>query len=228
MQFCAAETQGSEDSFVAGLYLCTEGVQDETCKNVEAVPHITSTISLYHMTSDLIVSRTNSSIVSVSDLGEPILETVPDMVGLRQAIDWLLDWQSAGVPVTSSIAAMFWNAQVQLSNEFWDSEPSIAFQSIIAYPFWMFHDNNFGNVDLPVHDIDPNLPEEFFVKVSVAIPLSKILISDDEFITFAVFEGLVLLYLWCAVAWLYYDSPSVSKPFTPYTSIKLQKNIPGP
>lgn len=206
MEFCSGEAQSSTESFIAALYVCTKGVVTGTCAQRDAVPQINSTISLYKRTSAMVVSRTNSSIVSLSDLGQATLDPQPNMAGFKEAIDWLLDWESAGVPVTSSIAAMFWDAQDQLSNQYWDSEPSTAFQSIIAYPFCLFHNSNFGNVDLPVHDIDPNLPSKFSTTASLAVPLSKILISNAEFIAFVLLEGTTLLFSWGAIAWIFRSS----------------------
>ena len=157
---------------------------------------------VYNRECTVVASRSDFRIASIESLGDATQDPAPDVQGFRQAIDWLLDFHAAEIPAPSSIAAMFWNGQEQMTNRFWNSELATAFQSILAFPIWMFHANNFGNVELSAHEIVANLPQEFYTTAAISTPLTRIIIDRAVFAVFIVFESLVILFALLILAWI--------------------------
>src|ERR1700712_2421615 len=132
-----------------GIFICPNGAQDGQCNlnGTRLLPNITSTVTIYGRTATVATFRSNYTIFSVSDLGKPKLDPEVDLVAFRQAIDWLLDFSPANIPATSSIVQFFWSGQPQIDNRLW-AELYNTFQSILAFPNWLFNANNFGNIEL--------------------------------------------------------------------------------
>lgn len=166
-------------------------------------------MSVYGRTADVVAARLNFSIVSVSNLSPPTKDPEVNLEGYWQAIDWLLDFHSAGIPASSSIVAFFWNGREQLSNPYWAPELEGVFRSILAYPTWMFNPNNFGNVNLSARSIVDTLPREFYTVASIAQPFSKIQVNAAAFIAFVLCEGMPIWFIWCILAWLLITQPGV-------------------
>jgi hypothetical protein len=166
-------------------------------------------MSVYTRSADIVAARLNFSIISVSNLETLSPDPIPNLEGYWQAMDWLLDFDSAGIPAPSTIAAFFWNGKEQLSNGYWAPELANVFRSVLAYPLWMFNANNFGNIDLSVHDIVSNLPAGFYTTAVIADPLTMIQINRAVFAAFICCDGLVLVFVWSIVIWLCVTRPSL-------------------
>jgi hypothetical protein len=219
IRFCLAESRVNDGAFIAGMYflvwfnimltikrglfVCTNGASDGKCINSgDTMPNITATISVYHRKSTIITSRANFSIISVISVTDPIKDPPIDLRSFRQAMDWLLNFNATGIPAAASIAQFFWSAQLQLSNPYWKAEIETTFQSIIAYPMWLFHWNNFGNVNLSAQVMDPNLPPEFYTVAKLVKPITRIVLNKVMFSLFLIGEGLTLVVVFAVLGWL--------------------------
>jgi hypothetical protein len=93
--------------------------------------------------------RSNYSITRISDLSAPEQVTDMDVPAYRSALRWLLNFTAEGLPPPSSIVESFWGADDQLNGG-----PATyglllqEFQSVLAFPLWLFNANNFGNIAL--------------------------------------------------------------------------------
>jgi hypothetical protein len=101
-----------------------------------------------------------------------------DVEGLKEAFAWLFNFSAAGIPAPASIAQYFWSAQDQLDSQYWSIEPYQIFHSTLAYPFWLFNPNNFGNVQLDATEIVTGLPAEFYTTASISAPYEKIVVDQ--------------------------------------------------
>ena len=159
---------------------------------------------MYSRTASFIVSRSNFSILSVSQISPPAHIVDTNINAIRQALHWLLDYSSAGIPATTSIAQHFWSAQGQLENDLWSIEFYQVFQSILAFPFWHFNPNNYGNTQLTTNEIASNLPREFYTTAAIVSPNTQIRVNKTTFTIFALLEGLIITFVWLALlaTWL--------------------------
>lgn len=157
--------------------MCTQGVNGNVCWTDIKPPEVTTTFSIYQRHASITTSRSNFSILSIDQLGAPLQDAAPDVEGLKEAFNWLFNFSAAGIPGPSSIAEYFWAAKDQLESEYWSIEPYQIFQSILAYPFWLFNPNNFGNVNLNAKTIVPGLPPDFYTIASIGNPYEKIVVD---------------------------------------------------
>ncbi|KMU73562.1 hypothetical protein CISG_10104 [Coccidioides immitis RMSCC 3703] len=171
LRFCLANNPKANGSITAGLYVCPNGTQAGKCEGTVCKANV-------------VASRSNYSVVAISEIGEPTKNTDIDLVGFKEAITWLLDYKAAQIPATSSIAEHFWSGQDQLSNKYWSRELYQTFQSILAFPLWKFNPNNFGNVELSAQEITTSLPPEFHTKAAIATPYTRIVLNKSMFILF--------------------------------------------
>lgn len=125
-----------------------------------------------------------------------------DMDGFRQALNWMLDFDKAGIPSVSSIVEIFWSSQEQLSDTYWEPEVMATFQSILAYPIWFFNWNNFGNVNLSARVMNTDLPREFYTIATITRPYTTIELSRPFVTAFLVLQCIVLLFVVASLAWL--------------------------
>jgi hypothetical protein len=114
------------------------------------------------------------SIITATDFTEPHQLVDIDIDALKKSYSWLLNSTAANVPATSSIAQFFWTSADQLSHEYYSIECYQLFQSLLLFPFWLFHDNNFGNLRLEAQEIVDSLPEQFYTTATMDKPMSKI------------------------------------------------------
>jgi hypothetical protein len=159
-------------------------------------------MTVYSRKSTLITARSNYSIVSVLDMTTPVKDPPPDLIGFKQAMNWMLDFNAAGIPAITSVVELFWSGQKQLRNEYWDPELATTFQSILVYPIWQFNWNNYGNPNLSAQVKDPNLPKEFYTKASLVQPYTRIVLNEAMFAIFLVGEGIVLVFALVLLLWL--------------------------
>ena len=157
--------------------MCTKGVDGNECETDGQSPELTTTFSIYRRHVSIATSRSNFSILSMDRLDEPLQDTSLDVEGLKEAFNWLFNFSAAGIPAPASIAEYFWTVPGQLQSEYWSIEPYQIFQSILAFPFWQFNPNNFGNVNLSPTDIVPGLPPDFYTIASIGNPYEKIVVN---------------------------------------------------
>ena len=157
--------------------MCTKGVQDNQCLTVPNPPAVTTTFSIYRRHVSITASRSNFSVLSIDRMDAPVQDTTSDVEGLKEAFSWLFNFSAAGIPAPASIAEYFWSVQDQLENEYWSIEPYQIFQSILAFPFWQFNPNNFGNVNLNAQTITPGLPQDYYTTASIGNPFERIVVD---------------------------------------------------
>ena len=162
--------------------MCTQGVQGSECLTDTKPPSVSSTFSVYRRHASITTARSNFSILSVDSVDAPIQDMDIDVDGLKEAFAWLFNFSSAGIPAPSSIAQYFWTVQDQLESQYWSIEPYQIFQSILAFPFWQFNANNFGNLQLDAQDIVEGLPADFYTTASIGASYDQILVNRyDDF-----------------------------------------------
>ncbi|KAF2729382.1 hypothetical protein EJ04DRAFT_475754 [Polyplosphaeria fusca] len=207
MKVCINKSKASPGSYVAGLYVCSNGTANNACSQPGSLPNLTTTMSVYGLSAAAISARSNFSIMSAQQSHLSILNPNIDLEGYKAALDWILDFNATNLPPTSAIAEHFWNAQDQISSPYWSSELTRTFQSLLTFPLWFFNPNNYGNPDLEVRDVVQNLPPQHYVKASLTRPFTKIVLDKGMFVAFAVLEGLSILFIWALLIWLWITKP---------------------
>ncbi|KAL3443429.1 hypothetical protein BJX65DRAFT_311930 [Aspergillus insuetus] len=205
VRFCLAGSRNHQGSYIAGLYVCPEGVRNGTCIQNSApfYPNITATFSVFNRRASSVSSRSNMTILSVTSTNTPAQNPSIDLQTYRAAIAWILDFNSAIIPGPTSVAALFWNGQTQLSQTYWYPELKHTFQSILAFPLRMFHANGVGNVDVDGGQLSDKLPPEFYTNASIAVPHERIIINMAMFSIFVVLQGSLHLFVWTVLVWLW-------------------------
>jgi len=153
-------------------------VVENECWTSSHPPEVTTTFSIYQRLASVTTARSNMSIISVNALQEPIQTLDLDVKGLKEAFAWLLDFDAAGIPAPASIAQYFWTSQDQLKSQYWSIEPYQNLYSLLAFPFWQFNPNNFGNVELDAQNMVAGLPPEFYTTASIGDPHDKIVVDQ--------------------------------------------------
>ena len=161
----------------SGLFICSEGVHENECWTDDKPPNLLTTLSVYRRHAALTVARSNLSILAIEDMDEPAKDVDLDVEGLKRVFAWLFNFSAAGIPAPSSIAQYFWTVPTQLENEYWSIEPYQVFQSLLAFPFWQFNPNNFGNVHLDTYNIVKGLPPDFYTTASIGEPYDTVLVD---------------------------------------------------
>lgn len=81
----------------SGVFVCGGGVSDGICVLKGEDFNISTTIAVYSLLATTTCANSNSSILSVSDLGIPTQNDV-DINGLDKALNWLLNYTALGLP----------------------------------------------------------------------------------------------------------------------------------
>ncbi|KAL3483380.1 hypothetical protein BJX62DRAFT_79925 [Aspergillus germanicus] len=149
------------------------------------------------------------TILSVTSTNTPAQNPSIALQTYRAAIAWILDFNSAVIPSPTSVAALFWNGQTQLSQIYWSTELKHTFQSILAFPLRMFHANGVGNVDVDGGQLSDKLPHEFYTNASIAVPHNRIIINTAMFSIFVLLQSVVHLFIWAVLAWLWIYRPGL-------------------
>ena len=174
---------------------------DDQCLNEGPSLNISATLSIYSRKASTISARSNFSILAINELGPPTQVTDTDIGALREALHWLLDYNTAGIPPQSAFMTIFWNNRIQLANTQWTRDLIVAFQSMIVVPMWWFTVSNYGNSEVRPSPTTllPNLPPEFTTTASLAQPHSKISINASMFYTYVGLELVALLISWIVI-----------------------------
>ncbi|KAK7973193.1 hypothetical protein PG996_007421 [Apiospora saccharicola] len=122
--------------------------------------------------------------MGIEDITEAVSLPSIDLEAYKMSLDWLLNFTAANIPIPSSIAANFATANDKLLDMSTDGVLARNFQSILAFPFWFFNDNNWGNTALDFTAITPTLPPQFYTVAALVAPYSKIQFSRTMFYLF--------------------------------------------
>ncbi|KAK0616412.1 hypothetical protein B0T14DRAFT_568017 [Immersiella caudata] len=200
---------GSNDTLIAAefcLFLCN-GISDNTCitPSTGPQPNLTTTFSIHTLTTTLLTSRSNLTILSLSSTSPPtpFSFNASSLSAYRSSLAWLLDYPRSGIPAPSSILEIFWSNQASLSDPFIDGVILQSFRSLLAFPIWLFNANNYGNTQIKGQVLNSNLPAEFYTKAGVVKPLVKLKFDKWLVAGFVALEGVVLVVLWGALVWLF-------------------------
>ncbi|PVH96288.1 hypothetical protein DM02DRAFT_688314 [Periconia macrospinosa] len=203
IRMCVARSKVVPDSVIAGVYVCTNGTENGECERVAERPNITTTMSVYDRTVSLVASRMNYSILAVTEYGLAHPSPAIDIHSFRQGLAWFLDFNASATPPPSSFAEPFWSGQEQLKDPSSSSELMRLLQSILAFPFWYFQPNNYGNPDLEVKDMTWSLPKEFYTTARITRPYMRITIDRGMLAAFIVLNSSVLIFIWGVLLWLW-------------------------
>lgn len=195
----------------AGMYTCQNGTQGGACQTAEPVPNITTRLRVFERQATVLVSRLNYSIVDVGDLTTPYQVMDIDVSAYRAVLDWLLNYTATDIPAPSSIVENFWISGDQLRSSSTHACLTQNFQSILAFPFWMFNANNYGNTALQVHDIVATLPPQFYTQASIVAPHSKISFDRNMFYIFIVLQGLAMLFTCGTLLWAWFSGVPIPR-----------------
>ncbi|RYC57014.1 hypothetical protein CHU98_g9193 [Xylaria longipes] len=204
------ETFG-EFGFTIGLFVCLNGTDGDSCGGNEERPNITTTLSAYTRYATIVAARSNYSIVDVADVSAPMLLQDFDTSSYRIALNWLLNYSAAAIPAPSSVAQSFWSSPDQLKDPSTYGILLQNFQSILAFPFWLFNNNNWGNVELLANQITPSLPPQFYTEASIVAPFTKIRFNPSMFAIFLTLQGLAMIFSWGSLCWLWFGPKIVTK-----------------
>lgn len=156
------------------------------------------TVSDRQMTA--VCGARNNSILSVVDLGEThVLEDI-DIVALRRAVAWLLDYSAAGLPAQSSVNFWFWYNPSDAYNSMWETDSYVTLQSLLSFILWRFTVNNNGNPDAAKEAIG-TLPDAFRTTASLSEPYTRFVLNPTAFTIYIVLQALVLIFCWAVFFW---------------------------
>ena len=194
IRFCVAPSRLQQGSVHAGFEVCAGGTVGSTCLYNSTPPAgMASTFSLYSLTTSLVVSRSNYSILSISHASPAVPDYSLDVPAYRDALRWLLNFTASGIPAPSSAVEYFWASPEELASDYWSVGSRQAFQSLLAYPLWFFNVNNAGNLDWNRKNTTLVLPDEFYTDASVASPFTKIVVSKPTFVIFVILQVSLVL-----------------------------------
>lgn len=193
------------DSMHVGLFMC-DGISEGKCVvNQTPTPNLTTTMTVFRRYGTVLSARSNSTIMSLSDLTppEPVPFTAADITAYKSALSWLMDYSAANVPAPSSILQVFWENQQSLSDVNTDSILLQTLRSVLVFPIWLFNANNHGNTALTNKILNPDLPAEFYTTAAIVSPMVKLQFDSTFLKVFIVLQGIVLVALWIALVWLF-------------------------
>ncbi|KAK0611883.1 hypothetical protein B0T14DRAFT_595249 [Immersiella caudata] len=201
VKFCLSQSEPTK--LDAGIFVCRDGVAKGVCKTTDPTPNVTTTFTLYRRFGTILGAKSNYTIVSASNLTEPqpISFSSSDVEAYTSVLDWLLDFDKAGVPAPSSIVETFWTSKNQLEYGFTSAIMLRNFRSILVFPVWLFNANNAGNPSLRETEMATDVPAEHYVTASLVQPYTKIKFNTPLVVTFVAFQGLALIFAWMVLVW---------------------------
>lgn len=136
---------------------------------------------------------------------EPVTDF--NVTAYRVALAWLLNFTAADIPGPSSISQTFWSAASQLADGpayYGVLEQNL--QSILAFPFYLFNVNNYGNPsswvassnDTATMMMTPGsmMPPQFYTTASLVAPRHVYVLDRAMYAGFLVLQGVALVLLW--------------------------------
>jgi hypothetical protein len=160
----------------------------------------------------VIAARSNFSIVEVQP-SESYTSVEVDLLAYKAALNWLLNFTAAGIPPPSSIVELFWADRNAMRDPAYYAILSQSFQSILAFPFWFFNANNYGNLDLQTETIITTLPPEFYTQVDIVKPYSMFNVDRSMLYLFVALQGIAMLFCMGTLVWVWLCAgalPSIS------------------
>lgn len=144
-----------------GIIACKFGLDGERCVTDTPAPNITMTARFFQRQATVTAARSNFSITNVDTMTKPVPVINIDLPAYRAALGWLLDFRAANIPAPSSIAEIFWTDSNALRDPSYHAVLTQNFQGILAFPFWLFNANNYGNPALQAETVISTLPQSF-------------------------------------------------------------------
>ena len=189
IRFCVASSQVTEGSVHVSLQVCDAGTSGADCLSKFPIsPSINTTFSLSALTTSLVVSRSNYSVLTLSQASTPIPDHSLDIESYRTALRWLLNYTASPIPGPSSVVEYFWASPEELQSNDWSVGSRQTLQSLLAYPLWFFNVNNAGNLAWGNNGTDLVLPEAFYTTAMVAKPFTKVVVNKAMFVLFVLLE----------------------------------------
>ncbi|KAI1767922.1 hypothetical protein GGR53DRAFT_480172 [Hypoxylon sp. FL1150] len=210
IRLCLVHEPTLPGSLRAGLFVCMNGTDGDNCQVSQPAPNMTTTMSVFTRQATVVTARSNYSIINVESLTPPVplIEGI-DLQSYRAALNWLLNSSAANVPPPSSVSQSFWSSPAQMMDNSTYGILSQNFQSILAFPFWLFNENNWGNVETKSNQTNPALPAYFRTQASIVSPYSKIRFDPTMFALFVALQGLATALTWAALLWAWRVSQSL-------------------
>ncbi|KIW81980.1 hypothetical protein Z517_05006 [Fonsecaea pedrosoi CBS 271.37] len=192
LMVCLAKSKLHPESTIAGLFLCSE-VREGSCITSRVPFSLTTTLTVYGLSTSTACSRGNNSILSIADVGKPAVHEV-DVGALGSALDWLLNSTAQGLPPASSLIFLFSNAAPGANYDEWSIITYPSLESILAFPIWQFSIKGGGSTA-------ESLPPEFHTSASLSNPLDKIVLNQAAFLVYLVLQTTVVAFLWVVLLW---------------------------
>lgn len=126
-----------------------------------------------------------------------------DLLAYKAALNWLLNFTAAGIPAPSSMVELFWADSNAMRDPAYYAILSQSFQSILAFPFWFFNANNYGNLDLQTETIITTLPPEFYTQVDIVKPYSMFNVDRSMLYLFVALQGIGMLFCMGTLVWVW-------------------------
>jgi len=201
VKLCVAKLP--DDTLQTGIFICESISPSGACVTKNPPQNITTTVTLYERKATMLSSRSNLTIVEISNLGDAkkVSFSAGDVKGYRAALSWLLDYAKAGIPAPSSIIEGFWSSREKLGDSTIDGILLQNLRSILTFPVWLFNANNWGNTGVQGGVLSPYVPPEFYKTASIVKPYVKLKFDSVILLLFIVFQGGVLLFLWALWMW---------------------------
>ena len=134
-----------------------------------------------------------------------------DISAYREALRYLLNYTAAGIPAPSSIAESFWSSTDQLQTNSTYGILSQNFQSILAFPFWFFNENNWGNTELKSNETIETLSPQFYTQASYVAPYTKLKFNPAMFLIFIISQSFILVFLCIIFTWVIFSAGLLPK-----------------
>ncbi|KAI1114517.1 hypothetical protein F5Y14DRAFT_171521 [Nemania sp. NC0429] len=211
IQLCLAN--GSGGALLAGIFVCQYGTDGSVCNTTNPAPNITTEARFFQRQATLVAARSNFSVTSVQNLTKPVPITDLDLSSYRIALSWLLNFTAANVPAPSSIVESFWIAGEELQDPSYYGVLSQNLFGVLAFPFWLFNANNYGNMNLLPNTLISTLPREFYTQASLVAEYPRLGFNTSFYYLFIVLESILLLFFWvalCMVLLNKHDLPRIS------------------
>ena len=147
----------------------------------------------------------------LTSLQPPVRHMELDISAYREALRYLLNYTAAGIPAPSSIAESFWSSTDQLQTNSTYGILSQNFQSIIAFPFWFFNENNWGNTELKSNETIETLSPQFYTQASYVAPYTKLKFNPAMFLIFIISQSFILVFLCIIFTWVIFSAGLLPK-----------------
>lgn len=161
---------------------------------------MTSAVTFFTRQATIVGGRSNFSTTMTDSLTPPqrLGPEELDLPAYRESLRWLLNFTDAAIPWPSSILENFYVSYREMQQGIF-GPLTHNFQSILAFPFWLFNANNYGNLELKEEDMVTSLPTAFYTHAAVARPYTKITFSHDMFVLFVSLQAIVMAFVWAVL-----------------------------